>query len=300
MKHKISLIMKVDTMGENHIKFPNSNIKIKDAQKVELEILLEFDRICKKHNLNYFLYSGTLLGAIRHNGFIPWDDDIDVCMLRKDYDKFMKIAKNDLKDKYFLQNYKTDKNYPLQFAKLRKNNTLYTEINLSNLDMHHGVFIDIFPYDNTKPNTFLGNVQRTITEKMIVINLCRNKKRNMQAKSKLVKVVRMFWYYLLKIIPKRIIDTTITKVSTMFNKESTGYISDLSSSKNKTGYERFTIKKEALDDSIACKFEGYMFPVPEQYDYVLTKYYGDYMKLPPKEEQQPHHGISKISFNVKG
>lgn len=287
-------------MKENDITFPNSDIKIKDAQEVELEILIEFDRICKKNNLNYFLYSGTLLGAIRHKGFIPWDDDIDVCMLRKDYDKFIEVVKADLNSKYFLQNYKTDKNYPLQFSKLRKNNTVYTEVNLSNLNMHHGIFIDIFPYDNTKPNTFLGDLQRIIVEKMIVINLCRNKKRNMEAQNKLIKTFRMFWYYILKIIPKNIIDKTITKISTIFNNEETIYLSDLSSSKKKSTYERFTIKKEALNNIIEWEFEGYLFPVPEDYNYILTKYYGNYMKLPSKLEQKPHHGISEISFNVKG
>lgn len=284
-------------MVEYDIKFPNLDIKIKDAQEVELEILLEFDRICKKHNINYFLYSGTLLGAIRHKGFIPWDDDIDVCMLREEYDKFMKIAMNELDNKYFLQNYDTDRNYPLQFSKLRKNNTTYMEVNLSNLKMHQGIFIDIFPYDNSEPNTFLGKLQRIIVEKMILINLCRNKERNKQSQNKLIILFRMFCYYILKIIPKTLIDKFITKISTLFNNKNTEYISDLSSSKRKSTYDRFTIKRNVFKSKIFCEFEGYKFPVPKDYDYVLTKNYGDYMKLPAEKEQKPHHGINKISFN---
>lgn len=116
------------------------DVDLKDIQKVELEILLEPDRIYKSNNINYQLFSGTLLGAIRDNKFIPWDDDIDVCLLREDYNKFIKVCQRDLDEKYFLQTNKTDKDYIMQFAKIRKNNTVFMEKCTSESKIHQGIY----------------------------------------------------------------------------------------------------------------------------------------------------------------
>ena len=100
---------------------------LRRLQQTEFEILKEFDRICKKHNIQYFLDSGTALGAARHKGFIPWDDDIDVGMLRSDYEHFLEICPKELEQKYFLQTIETDPGCPCLFAKIRKNGTIYQE-----------------------------------------------------------------------------------------------------------------------------------------------------------------------------
>jgi len=107
---------------------------LRDIQLTQLEILLEFDRICKKHRIQYHLFAGTLLGAVRHKGFIPWDDDIDVCMLRSEYDRFLSVYTTELADAYFLQNSYTDPSYYNIFSRIRKNGTFfdqptYTEFN---------------------------------------------------------------------------------------------------------------------------------------------------------------------------
>src|SRR5690606_2891856 len=150
---------------------------------VQLEILIEFDRICKKNNIKYQLFAGTLLGAVRHKGFIPWDDDIDVCLLRKDYNKFIQACKTDLDSRSFLQTYVTDKNCIIQFAKLRKNNTLFLESGISDCKTHHGIFIDIFPLDNVLPNTFCGKMQQKLLYIIGRINLSRVKKLCLNAKN---------------------------------------------------------------------------------------------------------------------
>ena len=95
------------------MEYGNFNINLKELQNIQMEILVEFDRICKKNNIKYQLFAGTLLGAIRHKGFIPWDDDIDVCMLRKDYIKFLNACESDLRENYFLQTFETDEQYIL-------------------------------------------------------------------------------------------------------------------------------------------------------------------------------------------
>ncbi len=121
--------------------------KIKKLKEIELELFKQFVRICEKNSLRYFVVGGTALGAVRHKGFIPWDDDIDVALPRGDYEKFLSIAQSWLPENMFLQTYITDKNYPNPFAKLRRSDTAFIEKSASRIKMNHGVYIDIFPLD---------------------------------------------------------------------------------------------------------------------------------------------------------
>lgn len=123
------------------------NEKLRKLQLCELEILKEFVRICERFSLRYYLTGGTLLGAIRHQGFIPWDDDIDVAMPREDYDRFAQIAPQELDPQYFYQSPDTDPYYFLSFNKIRKNGTEIYEERFKNARFHKGIFIDIFPLD---------------------------------------------------------------------------------------------------------------------------------------------------------
>ena len=121
---------------------------IEDVHKKMLEILTEFDRVCKKHNLRYVLDSGTLLGAIRHKGFIPWDDDVDVAMLREDYDKFCAIANDELGEKYYFENTNMNKHFPNIFGKLFDTSTRYVQKSTAHLEVPQCIWLDIFPVDN--------------------------------------------------------------------------------------------------------------------------------------------------------
>ena len=126
--------------------------KLKDK---EFKNLLEFDRVCKQLGINYTLSSGTLLGAVRHGGFIPWDDDIDVAMLREDYNKFIAEGQQLLPEHLFIQTYETDKNYPLNFSKIRDVSTVLIEYCTRNLQMKNGAYIDIFPIDKVSSNSIV-------------------------------------------------------------------------------------------------------------------------------------------------
>jgi lipopolysaccharide cholinephosphotransferase len=130
---------------------------LRKAQLIMLDMLIAFDAICKKHQLQYWLDSGTLLGAVRHQGFIPWDDDIDLSMPVEDYNKFLKIAKSELSSEIFLQTSQTDKNFKFDYIKLRSNKASIVEFHEKDkqIKYHQGVFVDIFPMltiENTEAN----------------------------------------------------------------------------------------------------------------------------------------------------
>src|SRR5690606_39008251 len=125
---------------------------IRQTQLIQLEILLEINKICIKHNIKYILFGGTLLGSVRHSGFIPWDDDIDLAMDRENYDKFLKVAREEIDDRYTFQHYETDRKTIFPFLKIRKKGTKLIETVTENLDMDHGIFVDIFPLDDYEIN----------------------------------------------------------------------------------------------------------------------------------------------------
>ena len=143
---------------------------LKKLHDVELEILQEIIRICKKYDIKYYLAGGTLLGAVRHKGFIPWDDDLDIGMLREDYDKFMKYGIKEIDDKYFIHCDKTDPNYWLPFIKVRKNSTTFVEELLNKKEvLHNGIFVDIFPMDNC--NNLLLKVIKKLKKLLVLLEL---------------------------------------------------------------------------------------------------------------------------------
>lgn len=281
------------------MKYNNTNIEIEDVQKTQLEILLEFDRICKKKKIPYQIFSGTLLGAIRHKGFIPWDDDIDVCLLRKDYERFIRCCSTELNPAYFLQDYVTDNKSYYKFAKLRKNHTIFLNSIEVDSGMHNGIYIDIFPLDNVEPDTALGKLQPWIFQFLYIIESSRVKGRTLNTKNSFNRIIRLFFYYILKIVPKNIIDELMQKILKMFEKKETKYVNHLTNGVSKKRLKMFLREKNTFYDVIYKEFEGYNFPVPRNYHQVLKNHYGDYMSLPPKDKRVPHHGVYKVVFDTR-
>ncbi|MHA1221678.1 MAG: LicD family protein [Candidatus Heimdallarchaeaceae archaeon] len=280
------------------MKFIDVKTYMEKTKKIQLEMLLEVNRICKKYDINYQLYGGTLLGAIRHKGYIPWDDDIDICMMRKDYTRFLKVCEKELKPEFFLQTWKTDKYFINQFAKIRRNNTLFVEYLNSELKkMHHGVFIDIFPLDNVKPNTLIGKMQIKLALILLRLNLTRTKIRCIHRfENRLYRILCLSVHYLLKLIPMCIWNRIQKQILTMFENEETEYVGHLTTIPSKE-FQRYLISREWFNDIIESEFEGHKFPIPRNYDKILTKFYGTYMKYPPIEEQKSRHYIVKIDLS---
>ena len=138
-------------LEELRARFNPDGSPLRRQQLVMLEMVTVLDKICKKHDIPYFLYGGTLLGAFRHNGFIPWDDDLDVAMMRQDYKRLMKVLPAELPAHIALQNNDTDKNYFLFITKLRDKRSFLDEGGFDKVFKERGIFIDIFPLDRLLP-----------------------------------------------------------------------------------------------------------------------------------------------------
>lgn len=137
--------------------------EVRAVQEIGLEILKTIDRFCREKGITYYLFYGTELGAVRHMGFIPWDDDIDLILFRKDFEKFREEWKKDPPEGYFYQDGETDPNYKVKITKIRKNGTALVEEPAKDVEMHHGVWVDLFVLDDYVENGFLRRVGELIT-----------------------------------------------------------------------------------------------------------------------------------------
>ena len=254
---------------------------VKKVQQTELEILLEIDKVCKKHNIKYYLYYGSLIGAVRHSGFIPWDDDIDIVLFREDYDKLMSVLASELSENFWLQNYDTDDEYWHLYAKVRKRGTLYKERNTDNIpDEKCGIWVDIFPLDNAHPrrpvdkaiNGILKTMEFAIKQKQLSVP-------NSEFSRRFLPFIK-FW----SLFSKKSLIKKEQKLLQIFNKRSTPYCTNMGNVAPKAP----TLYKKASFGQKFINFDGEMLPVPQDYDDILTTCYGDYMKIPPENERFVH------------
>lgn len=286
----------MDSIEEYNYVYPGTNISIKDVQKVELEILDELDRICKLRKIPYQLACGTLLGAVRHKGFIPWDDDIDVFMKRNDYERFLKEGSLELCDKYSLQSFVTDPDSVVHFVKLRKKGTVYAESGDSSSVVNKGIWIDIFPLDNVKPGTIAGWYQRFQVAIYYAIITSSVKSRIEYCQFIPKKLLRGIFANLLKIVPKKVFDKKLQTVLNRYNTCETGYLAFMANGLALGMQYLYVTPSDGYYDMTELEFCGKMFPVPRDYDAVLKRIYGNYMKLPSEEKRYPEHEIVKVKI----
>jgi len=257
--------------------------EVRRLQLIELDILKEVDRVCRENGIRYYLGEGTLLGAIRHKGFIPWDDDVDILMPREDMEKFMAICDEKLKPNYRFQYYHNVKNYWVQSPKVRLlDKTEFEQPALKKYTADVGPYIDIFPLDYA-PTSFakLEWQERyiKILRRALFLKTGFSKPKN--KKQKLLKLLTKF--------------TTVHQIHNKIVKIGKKY-----NNGKKTHYCNFgsyySIRKEVypvitFDDPVYVEFEDGLFPVPRNYDYVLTTTYGNYMQEPPVKKQIPKHSF---------
>lgn len=273
---------------QDDLKFPHEHQGRLDAiQQILLGYLLEVDRICKKHNITYFLGGGTLLGAARHKGFIPWDDDVDIMMLREDYDKFLEVAGDELPDGVILQDPKKDKNYCYCYAKLRLTDTVFaTDFSKNHKGMNNGFAFDIFCHDKTADSKIGQKIHSQLTLFWLAMVFNKwNHRRVYNGK----RVQSAICNFLKNIFPLRFSMRMLLFTLEMFkHKKHAKYLYDgMGKSVAKGGFD-----KTYLDDEIRIDFEGYKLPVPAKYKEYLTNHYGDYMQLAPLSTRLQGHDIT--------
>lgn len=270
--------------------------KISKLHFVVKTILNEVIRICENHSIPYFLIAGSALGAIRHQGIIPWDDDIDIGMLRKDYDKFLIVCEEELDNRYFLQNSLTEPLVPFTFSKIRANGTSLKEYSTKSLDIHHGIFIDIFPFDNIPNNKILMYKQYITLCYYSMFRQSCTKEMCLSSKSKFRKYLRLLFYYIQKITSKKINDNLEYKCMTKYNHNSGKKVCSFDLYGINNYLKKSIMDIEDIFPIYYTKFCEYEVPVPREYDKYLKNVYGDYMKYPSLEMRKPHHLDIDIEF----
>nr|WP_277612746.1 LicD family protein [Methanocorpusculum petauri] len=258
---------------------------LRKLQLIELGALLEVKRICEKHHIQYILTGGSLLGAVRHHGFIPWDDDIDIGMLRDDYERFVSVCGSELNEMYYLQTQSSDVNYAYPFSKIRVNGTQYMDESTWHIEMHHGVWIDIFPYDNF-PDDKIASILHTYALRYFMDSYCVLCGYG-SSRGVFYQIFRIFASLPLRFFGKKLSLRAMIYEITRYNKVRTEYVT-MSMSMPK--YSRFFCKREDFFNIQFIMFEGHHFPIPAVSHPILSRMYGDdYMQYPPVDQRHPIH-----------
>lgn len=262
--------------------------------KIHLESLLEVDRICRKHGIRYFIVGGTLLGAVRHGGFIPWDDDLDIGLLREEYERLLHILPSELSDLYFLQTWKNDPGYYLPFAKLRVNNTRFVEHNSRLAPGHKGIFIDIFPYDNAPDSALMRKMHQSLTKMLRVAVLARS------AYDPPKGAVRRGTYRVLRVVaPVLPLRAWMALEQCAMRLCRSNSSRDVVSLGGTYGYRKECLPRGYFATQIDLAFEGSTVRAPQGFREYLEAIYGDYMTPPPPEKRENRHGVEELSFDCR-
>lgn len=270
-----------ETKSEYHM----SQEELNQLQNVQKDLILEVKRICEKNNIRYNMVGGTMLGAIRHGGYIPWDDDADIGFLRSEYEKFLAACETDLNhDKYYVQDSRKDKGYRWGYGKLRRKGTEFVRLGQEHMPYDQCISIDLMPFDNVPDNPVIRRIH--FFECFCFRKLFWSSVGKKTEKSSILRI----WYSMLGSIPEKIVYGSFQKFICRSNKKGSSLVRILTfpTPKGCFGYD----KKWYMDLSL-YEFEEYKLPGATDYDGYLKTKYGDYMKLPPVEKRKVH-AISKL------
>ncbi len=270
-------------------------ITLRKVQLVQLEIAKEIKRVCEQNNIGYFLDSGTLLGAVRHKGFIPWDDDMDMGMLRADYEHFLRIAPQALNPQYVLLCWQEDERYPHQFAKVMKRGTLYHE-ETNHGGSFEGIFVDVFPYDRLpEDRQALKHTRFCLTAYRAMIRAkCKYQTWTSHGKFHVKRWIKNLPFRILSLFYKRAdLRMRYDRLAQSHNQDAPFryYVSQ-----GVETYGDWCIPHHCLEEFTELPFEDTSFRVPKDYDAYLTHAYGNYMTLPPVEKRGDQHSIVEVHF----
>lgn len=253
---------------------------IQKLRRIQLEILDEIDRVCRENGLTYFLAYGTLLGAVRHHGYIPWDDDIDVYMPRKDYERFQEIAASSLGPKYFFRNGKSDPKLWLKFGKVEKRGTVFLESRYLHADIEMGVYVDVFPLDNAVGNTLGTRLKYWLALKLEI--MLWNKRG--------VSEAGWFKRFISGMFPYRFLHWFQDWV-TRGNEKGKYFIHY-----GAVAITRILMPKDAFLPVKRIPFEDKAYCVPGDSDKILRIFFGDDYMIPPPPEKRVTHQPYKVDL----
>ena len=255
------------------------DINLKRIQQIEYDMLKDIAHFCDQNNIEYFITGGTLLGAIRHGGFIPWDDDIDIGMDLKNYKKFLRIARDSFPKKYFIQNFKTEKKYNYAWTKIRLNGTTFMDARMTNFEIHSGVFIDIFLYNGISDNkicritqTIAARIQRVLLRKFYYLECDVTNPHSNAIYYILPEFLRRGLIYILD----HIVNVDCTKTRWCYD---TYYATVGKECKYRSKWFK-NLKK--------VRFRDEYFLAPNDPEAWLESKYGDWQTLPPESERIGH------------
>lgn len=257
---------------------------IRKLQLTQLDMLKDIHKICEENNINYFIAYGTLLGAVRHQGFIPWDDDIDIVMFSEDYHRFLDVCTTKLSQKYFLQNEETDPEYPRMWSKIRINNTCNMEKEYRRLHIHYGIDMDVFELVSISDNSIMFELQRKAA---YVYRLMKFEKAHDAVDDKFKRKRDTKIYKTLPKCVKKALLNLSRKIVYSSGSKKTKRVVELS--------DIVIMNREWFNEKVLLKFEDGKFCAPSKHHEFLSNYYGDYMKLPP-EDQRIGHGDRIVDF----
>ena len=263
-------------------------IPAKELRNIQYNILLELDNLCKQLNIRYSLCGGSLLGAVRHKAFIPWDDDIDIIMPRPDYDALIAYCREN-ETSFRLISHENEREYGYLFAKATAKNTVITDENCGSDKLSYGVYVDIFPVDALGDTVEEAHRLFKKTDILRNILIAKNWKRFFRSKTRSIvyEPVRLAFFILSRFFSKK---SLISRIEKQYSKPfgSTEYCACVCGSYR----SKEILPTSVYEEYTQLEFEGRSFMALKNYDAYLTAIYGDYMTLPPKEKQVSHHSFT--------
>jgi lipopolysaccharide cholinephosphotransferase len=270
-----------------------SDEDLRRLQLTQLQIAMEVKHLCEKHKIRYALAGGSALGARRHGGFIPWDDDMDMAMLREDFDTFLNVARRELPDNLYVQYWLDDPHMGAPFAKVRLNNTLMIEASSANTGGHKGISIDIFPFDNV-PDSFAEHFWK------FQLKFWKRLLRHQTGYT----INDLPWHLYVADLPLRLVSQLVSipwakrvlhRLMTKFQGQYTERVIAVGGTYD---FKKETLNRTWVSNLAPREFEGRDFLCPADLDSYLTHMYGDFMAYPPVEQRHNKHILLELNFDT--